>query len=283
MAVRIGHASKNENGKGWGGTAGDQTGKEVCIRNWYNGGWVFVARAKSAATAEEMARACEAACNNPNVGYDMGGRNTLMAEAKAVDFNLAKIETPCETDCSALMAVCVAAAGIPIPSGNAPTTATLRKVLENTGAFEILTDSKYLIGTDHLLRGDILCKPSSHTVMMLDNGSKAMPRAESGTKPTSGGTNAPENGTEPTSGGTTTYNVALPLLKKGSTGETVETLQILLKGRGYDLGTYGPKKDGIDGDFGGATENAVECFQEDNGLTVDGDVGGQTWAALLGL
>ena len=31
--IKIGHASIDENGKITGGKAGDQTGKEVCIRN----------------------------------------------------------------------------------------------------------------------------------------------------------------------------------------------------------------------------------------------------------
>ena len=70
----------------------------------------------------------------------------------------------------------------------------------------------------------------------------------------------------------------LPTLKKGSRGDTVKALQILLKGYGYALGIWG-----ADGDFGSATENAVECFQEDNGLEVDGVVGAKTWAKLLGV
>lgn len=70
----------------------------------------------------------------------------------------------------------------------------------------------------------------------------------------------------------------LPMLKKGSKGDTVKAVQILLKGYGYDLGQAG-----VDGDFGSATENAVEAFQEDNNLEVDGKVGPESYAALLGL
>lgn len=275
MAVRIGHASKDENGKGTGGAGGDQTGKEVKISNWYNGGWGFLARPKDPATAERMAAACEAACNNPNVGYDQSGRNTLMTEARAVDFDLAKIANVCECDCSALMVVCIAAAGITIPSGNAPTTSTLKKVLQNTGSFEILTDSKYLTSADHLLRGDIPCKPGSHTVMVLDNGAKAVDNrtaAESGTKTPESGTTSQKTGT------TVTYSVTLPLLKKGSTGDTVRAMQILLMGQDFDLSPYYD-----DGEFGDITESAVGGFQQRNGLEVDGKCGGQTWAKLLGM
>lgn len=71
---------------------------------------------------------------------------------------------------------------------------------------------------------------------------------------------------------------SLPVLKKGTKGDTVKALQILLIGYGYSCGSYG-----VDGSFGGATEKAVKTFQETNGLEVDGKVGPQTWAKLLGV
>lgn len=70
----------------------------------------------------------------------------------------------------------------------------------------------------------------------------------------------------------------LPELAKGSKGDSVKALQILLMGYGYSCGSYG-----ADSDFGGATENAVEAFQEDAGLEADGVVGPKTWAKLLGV
>lgn len=62
------------------------------------------------------------------------------------------------------------------------------------------------------------------------------------------------------------------LLKRGSKGAAVRELQTLLNARGRSLN--------VDGDFGPATEAAVRAFQEQRGLTVDGIVGKQTWAAL---
>lgn len=41
----------------------------------------------------------------------------------------------------------------------------------------------------------------------------------------------------------------------------IKELQTLLKKRGYDLGTYGPNKDGIDGDFGTKTKDAINDFR----------------------
>lgn len=58
MAIKIGHASIDEQGKAKSGTAGDQTGKEVCIRTWYNKPWSLVIRATDTGVAEKMAKAC---------------------------------------------------------------------------------------------------------------------------------------------------------------------------------------------------------------------------------
>jgi hypothetical protein len=71
--------------------------------------------------------------------------------------------------------------------------------------------------------------------------------------------------------------VILPMLSKGSKGQQAKNLQILLKGKGYDIGVYG-----ADGDFGDKTKEAVMKFQKDNGLADDGVVGQDTWNALLG-
>jgi peptidoglycan hydrolase-like protein with peptidoglycan-binding domain len=55
---------------------------------------------------------------------------------------------------------------------------------------------------------------------------------------------------------TTTNNSGLPL-KRGSKGELVKQLQRFLVAEGYDIGTFGANRDGVDGDFGRRTEQAV--------------------------
>lgn len=173
MAVLCGHASIDERGKTKGGTAGDQTKKEVCTRYWYDKGWSFVLRCKDPIKAEKMAVACERGCANDNIGYDQNQRNTLNTQAKKVNYDLSKIVVKCETDCSAYMTVCVQAAGINVNynGSNAPTTSTMKSAFTKTGFFEVLTDKKYLTSDKYLKRGDILVKPGSHTIMVLQNGS----------------------------------------------------------------------------------------------------------------
>jgi hypothetical protein len=67
-----------------------------------------------------------------------------------------------------------------------------------------------------------------------------------------------------------------PVLRTGSQGDWVYYLQQLLARAGYDPG-------GLDGDFGPGTLAAVQAFQRDYGLGVDGVAGPATWAALTGV
>lgn len=63
------------------------------------------------------------------------------------------------------------------------------------------------------------------------------------------------------------------VLKIGSSGTQVRTLQTKLNNWGYDAGT-------VDGIFGSKTQAAVKRFQQKNGLVADGIVGSKTAAAL---
>ena len=257
MAVLIGHASIDENGKATGGAAGDQTGKEVVTRSWYTKGWNVLLRPKSAMLAELSARACEAACANENIGYDQGGRNTLYAKAKAASFDLAAITTGCECDCSSLMHVCAIAGGANLSyDGNGYTTRTMAAAFKASGDYEKITDSKYLESDSYLLRGDILVKEGSHTVMVLTNGSAAAD------------IQTPVVGC---SGGC----ITLPLLQKGDEGNTVKTMQTILYCHGFNSPLFGR--------FDDRTESALVEFQKAFNLEAHGKCSTETWSALLGL
>ncbi len=176
MSVKIGHSSIDEDGHITGGRAGDQTGREVFITDWYKKGWTVLLRPRDPGVAERMARACEAGCKNDNIGYDQDQRNTLRARAREAKWDLSKITTPCECDCSSFMAVCAEAAGVDMEvaysSGNAPATRYMRERFLKTGVFEALTDKKYLTSPDWLRRGDVLVYEGHHTVMVLSDGEK---------------------------------------------------------------------------------------------------------------
>ena len=92
MAVKIGHASIDERGKARGGAVGDQTGKEVCIRDWYDKNWVSVLRPKNEKEAEKMAKAMEQACANNHIGYDQSQRTTCLLRQKRLGLIYQKLK-----------------------------------------------------------------------------------------------------------------------------------------------------------------------------------------------
>lgn len=70
--------------------------------------------------------------------------------------------------------------------------------------------------------------------------------------------------------------VKLPVLKRGSKGNSVKAAQYLLIANGCSVGP-----DGADGDFGNNTCLAVLKYQGKKGLTKDGIAGPATWSAML--
>lgn len=65
----------------------------------------------------------------------------------------------------------------------------------------------------------------------------------------------------------------MPILQRGSQGETVITLQTILQGVSFFRGE-------INGKFGLDTDASVRAFQKRYGLVSDGIVGPYTWLAL---
>ena len=233
--VKIGSARIDENGNATGGKAGDQTGKEVSTQNWYkhSKGW-RVFRAKDPEVAEKIAWDMQAACDNPKIGYDQGQRDTLYTVAKLVGFDCSKVQAACETDCSALVRVCCAYAGVMLPNIR---TTNEPKALLDSGDFVELTGAKYTDSPDYLRRGDILCtKTQGHTVVVLSSGSKAE--------------------VAPVAQG----------LSRGDHGSAVTAMQKALLA--WDQKCL--PKWGADGDFGSETEAALKAFQEVAGLPVTG-------------
>lgn len=175
MTVYIGNAVGDEHGKAYGGEPGDQTGKELRIQPWYKNkkGW-RVFRPKSYEVAQRLAEDMRAACNNPNIGYDQKQRNTLYNVAKRFGFDCKEVDEPCECDCSSLVRVCLAYAGIMLSNFN---TATEPSKLINSGQFDELTDIEVTDTPDYLRTGDILVTAvKGHTAIVLNNGDRVDPR-----------------------------------------------------------------------------------------------------------
>jgi hypothetical protein len=74
----------------------------------------------------------------------------------------------------------------------------------------------------------------------------------------------------------------VPVVKLNDSGQPVKNWQGLLRARGFDIGATGPARDGIDGEFGNATDSATRAFQSAHRLTADGEAGPLTLKAALG-
>lgn len=276
MAIKIGHASCGENKKIKGGNSGDNNGKEVCTRNWYNGGWQFVLRPKTSELAENSARACEKGCANDNIGYDQNQRNTLNTQAKKYKYNLSKITTKCETDCSAFMTVCAISGGADIDYGsNAPTTSTMRDRFTKNGDYEVLTSVKFLTSDKYLKRGDILVKAGSHTVMVLENGEDSDYTLEEFVRDIQKMIGAKVDGK---AGNETLSKTVTISSDVNRVHGCVRYIQKRFNHLGYDCGN-------IDGIAGAKFHKATVKYQKAKGCIADGEITakGKTWQKLLGM
>lgn len=260
MAVYIGHASIDERGRANSGAAGDQTGKEVYKRTWYSKPWHTVFRAKSATVAEKIAKAMEQACANNNIGYDQYQRTTLFTLAKAKKWDISKVTEKCETDCSALVAVCCNAAGVTVSKDIYTGNQTV--ALKATGKFTIYTDSKYTKSSSYLMRGDILLG-NGHTAIVLSDGDKVK-------------TVVSKNETTTATQKTESFLPARGYFKKGDVSENVGKIASFMR---KTFPAYTSEK-ALGNTYGDNLIKAVKEFQKRSGLEVDGYFGKLTLAEL---
>jgi LysM repeat protein len=97
------HASLNEKGGIYGGKTGDQTGKEICVRSYYDRPWDLVLRYPDPVLADEYTKKAEEIAADPSHGYDQLKR-------WGPDF-----------DCSSLVCYVVESVGIPVRSAGKST------------------------------------------------------------------------------------------------------------------------------------------------------------------
>ena len=171
--MKIAHASISEN-RTVNGRRGDQTGLEVCIRDWWDFNYSVVLRCKDDNIRNRMVSLAQDGCWNNNIGYSQfndGGRNSLHTELVKNGYNF-KTVAPCNTDCSAFITAVAIAAGVKSLeyTGNAPTTSTMERAFANTGLFEVHREADVLHSSRNLAYGDILLAPGNHVVICIEWG-----------------------------------------------------------------------------------------------------------------
>ena len=242
MNVLIGHASIDENGRLSGGKVGDQTKKEICIRNWYSKPWNIYLECIDQSIADKAADYMMEICADDNFGYDQSERLTGYY---SIVGNKGKVKgAKGEFDCSSLVASCYRMAGIDIPPSC--TTRNLRKILLETGQFVALQYPYKLNSANTAKRGGIYLKEGSHVVMVV-----SVSKVKT----------------------TNPYPTPTVTVSKKTKGDVVKWVQWELAQAGYELS--------VDGSYGNITENHVKDYQKKNKLEIDGIVGPKTRNVLL--
>lgn len=184
--MSISNCGHDERNKYSGGKAGDQTGGEWQVINWYNRPWKCVLRHPDAKVRKMIADMAKAAAKNNLVGYDQSQRYTFWEHLKASNYKPENITVACEADCSSGVAAIVKGAGYRLGIQKLKDvsiylyTGNMRAGLKAAG-FEVLTASKYLTSDAYLLEGDIILNDSAHVATNLTNGAKASGETSSGT------------------------------------------------------------------------------------------------------
>lgn len=278
--VKISNCGHDERGRYAGGKAGDQTGTEYQIMNWYSRPWLCVLRFNDAKIATMIADMATKAAQNNLIGYDQGtsgnsnDRYSFWRHLKASNYDPAQITIACESDCSASTAAIVKGAGYRLNNAKLKavsiylTTRNMRQALKNAGA-KVLTDKKYLTSGDYLKAGDILLNDSHHVAIAVTSGSKS--------------SNTANNTTTTITTKGAGYMFEPKLVKLGSEGTSVLLLQEILIARGFK-GKNG-KALSLSRKADENTIYALKAYQKSrNGvLVVDGECGENTWKDLIAI
>lgn len=273
--VKISNCGHDESGRYAGGKAGDQTGTEYQIMNWYSRPWLCVLRFNDAKIAAMIADMATKAAQNNLIGYDQGtagnsnDRYSFWQHLKASNYDPAQITVACESDCSASTAAIVKGAGYRLNNTKLKavsiylTTRNMRAAMKAAGA-KVLTDSKYLTSGDYLKAGDILLNDNHHVAIAVTSGSKS---SNTSTNTSTGGK----------------YMFEPKLVKLGSEGTSVLLLQEILIARGFK-GKSG-KTLSLSRKADANTIYALKQYQKSrNGvLVVDGECGENTWKDLIAI
>lgn len=168
MSISIIHASIDERSKSSGGSLGDQTSKEVCVRAWYNKSWDYYIEPIDTELGNKASSLFEKVANSNKCGYDQTNRISLYNALVACNGDISQMRK-CETDCSAAISAIYKFLGVNI--SQYCTTRNIRSALVTTGKFKVYSDTAHTRSDKYAKRGGIYLKEGSHVVMARDNGS----------------------------------------------------------------------------------------------------------------
>nr|DAG75145.1 MAG TPA: lysozyme family protein [Caudoviricetes sp.] len=192
-------------------------------------------------------------------------------------------------DCSSAVICAWEQAGVPVKSTGATYTGNMLSIFKKCG-FKDVTSKVNLATGAGLLRGDVLLNTKHHTAMYCGRG-KEVEASINEKKRATGGAPGDQTGKEflirsyrnypwnhvlrYQEGSSLGKGACFQVLRKGSSGSSVKTMQQMLIACGYPCGSFG-----ADGKFGNATYAALIAFQRAAGVITDGEYGSQTKSKL---
>lgn len=174
----VSNCGGDENGRLWGGAAGDQTGREYKVCEWSYWGQTLVYRHPDARVRETIAELARQAAENDNIGYDQSQRLTFYWALQRAGWHPSDIDERVEADCSASTGAIIVATGhlLNVQSlldyDYTVSTHYMADELETAG-FRRIGGPKYTSTDDYLLAGDISLKPGYHVNIAVTNGDLA--------------------------------------------------------------------------------------------------------------
>lgn len=183
----IAHASIDENGNISGGTAGDQSEKEVCIRSFYTNNWDTTIDIENDMIRIAFGNNMIDCANNNNIGYNQNRRNSLLTVAESVNFVFSKITKACDCDCSSLVTIALLGAiyqvlgkesyeiakSVMVEEGNCATTRTLvTRMKKLMITIKTHTSTTYTASKSKAVFGTIYLRTGKHVVVYVESGTK---------------------------------------------------------------------------------------------------------------
>lgn len=159
-------ASIDEHGKTSGGTAGNQTGRELKVGELYDFGQTHVLRINDAGARTKAAKYALILAENVHIGYDQKNRTSLYNLAKSVGWDLDSLlkklaSKDVECDCSSFAATII---NMGFGSTVVPcfTTATIAESVSKNSEFTVLAYDK---AKKAFKKGDCVYKAGKHVII----------------------------------------------------------------------------------------------------------------------